>query len=65
MATLFRNPADQEDGLMSPRTILPELEFRLLLRSHGREVWVVVANFLVPESFVLAAILGGLIAMFQ
>ena len=59
MATLFRNPADQEDGLMSPRTILPELEFRLLLRSHGREVWVVVANFLVPESFVLAAVHVG------
>ena len=32
IATLFRKPADQEDGgLASQRTILPELEFRLPL----------------------------------
>ena len=32
IATLFIKPADQEDGgLVSQRTILPELEFRLLL----------------------------------
>ena len=32
IATLIEKPADREDGgLMSQRTILPELEFRLLL----------------------------------
>ena len=32
IATLFGKPANQEDGgLMSQRTILPELEFKLLL----------------------------------
>ena len=32
ITTSFRKPADREDGrLMSQRTILPELEFRLLL----------------------------------
>ena len=32
IATLFRKPADGEDGgLVSQRTIFPELEFRLLL----------------------------------
>ena len=31
MVTLFGKPADQGDGLVSQRTILPEIEFRLLL----------------------------------
>ena len=32
IATLFGKPADWEDGgLMSPKSILPKLEFRLLL----------------------------------
>ena len=30
----------------------------------GEGVWLVVANFLVPESFVLAAVLVGLVTMF-
>ena len=32
IVTLFRKPANREDGgLVSQRTLLPELEFRLLL----------------------------------
>ena len=32
IVTLFRKPADQEDGGLVPQgTVLPELEFRLLL----------------------------------
>ena len=31
IVTLFGKPPDQDVGLMSQRTILPELEFRLLL----------------------------------
>ena len=32
IVTLFRKPVDQEDGgLVSQRTIFPELEFRLIL----------------------------------
>ena len=38
IVTLFGKPADQENGgLMSQRTILSELEFRLLLYWSGRE----------------------------
>ena len=66
IATLFGKPAAQEDaGLVSQRTILPELDFRLLLLKGKGGVWLVVADFLVPESFVLAAVLLGLVTMFQ
>ena len=63
MVTLFRKPADREDdALVSQRTILPKLEFRLLLKGEG--MWLVIANFLVQESFVLAAVHVGLVTMF-
>ena len=38
IVTLFGKPADREDGgLVSQRTIFPELEFRPLLCRKGRE----------------------------
>ena len=53
ITTLFRKPADRENGaLVSQRTNLPELRLSLL---KGEGVWLVVANFLLPESFVLVA----------
>ena len=36
IATLFRKPAEIDDGLVSQRTILPELEFKLLLCQKER-----------------------------
>ena len=47
---------------MSQRTIFPELEFRLLLYYEG--VLSVAANFLVPESFALAAVHISLVTVF-
>ena len=62
--TLFRKPADWEDGgPVSWRTVLTNLEFRLLLYQKG-ERWLVGGNFLVWESFVLAAIHIGPVMMF-
>ena len=56
---LFESPADQEDdGLVSQRTTFPEFEFRLLLL-RGKGMWLVVANFLASESFVLTAVYIG------
>ena len=56
IATLFGKPAGTKDGGLvdwcPQRTILPKLEFLLLLK--GERVWLAVANFLMPESFVLA-----------
>ena len=53
IATLFAKPAGRKDGGLVPqRSILPKLEFWLLLK--GERVWLAVANFLMPESFVHA-----------
>ena len=41
IATLFRNPADREDGrLASQRIILPKSEFRLLLYEKGHLIFL-------------------------
>ena len=48
---------------MSQRTLLPELEFRLLLLK-GEGVWLVVADVLVSESFVFASLNVGQVTMF-
>ena len=58
--TLFRKPSNREDSrLMSQRTIFLELE------SPKRGGYgLVVADFLVSESFVLAALPIGQITMF-
>ena len=40
-------------------SILPKSEFGLLLYKKGKEVWLIVANFLMLESFVLSAIHKG------
>ena len=53
IATLFGKSAGRKDGGLVPqRSILPKLEFWLLLK--GERVWLAVANFLMPESFVHA-----------
>ena len=55
---LFRKLADQEySGLVYQK--LPKLEFIL----KGERVWLVVANFLVPESFVPASVREGLVTL--
>ena len=51
---LFRKPGDREDGgLVSQRTIFPELEYKLLLNKKGMGVksWfqdVLTSSFLQP-----------------
>ena len=63
--TLFRKPAEREDGeLGSQRTILPELRVQTSFIFKGEGVWLIVAHFLVPESFVLAAVHVGQVRMF-
>ena len=58
LATLFRKPADSEDGLVSQRSI--QASFML----KGKGVWLVGADFLMLESFVLAAVRVGRGTMF-
>ena len=63
MAILFRKSADQEEGaLVSQRSILPELEFRLVSKREG--IWLVISNFPVQESFIVIAFHVGLVTMF-
>ena len=60
--TLFGKPADWEDGgLVSQRTIFFELRVQASEKGGG---WLVVADFLVQESFVLAAVQVPLATMF-
>ena len=49
---------------MSQRTILTRVRVQAAFILKGEEVWLVVADFLVPESLVLAAVLVGLVIMF-
>ena len=63
IATLFGKPAGRKDGGLVPqRSILPKLEFWLLLK--GERVWLAVANFLMPEFFVFASVHLGVVTMF-
>lgn len=63
-ATLFRKPSDQEaDGLVSPKPIITQFRIQASFILKGKEVWLVVANFLTLESFDLAAALRGLVTM--
>ena len=62
---LYSESRDQKHGgLVSLRDILLKLEFRLCFILKGVRMWLVVANFLILEFFVLAAVLLGLITVF-
>ena len=64
IATLFRKPADRKDGgLLSQRTILTGLEFRLVFILKGEEMWLIATNCLLQESLVLTADNLGLVTM--
>ena len=65
IATSFRKPSDQEaDGLVSQKTIITQFRIQASFILKWKEVWLMVANFLILESFVLAAALRGLVTMF-
>ena len=49
---------------MSQRTILTRVIVQAAFILKGEEVWLFVANFLVPESFVLAAVHIGQVMIF-
>ena len=61
IATLFGKPADWKDGgQVSQSTIFLELESRLMFK----RVWLVAADFLLPEFFVPAAVCVGQVLKF-
>ena len=61
--TLFGKPVSQEDGgLLSHKNRLT-LRIQVSFIFKGEELWLVVINFLVPESFVLAAVNTGLVTI--
>ena len=63
---LFRKPVDQEYGgpLTVPKKHLPQVRIQASFILKGEEVWLAVINFLVSESFILAAIHVGQVTMF-
>ena len=64
IATLFRKPADRKNGgLLSQRTILTGLEFRLVFVLKGEGVWLIATNCLLQEFLVLTADNLGLATM--
>ena len=65
IVTLFRKPADQEDGgLASLKNHSAYLRIQASFTLHGEGEWLVMANFLLPEPFVLAAAQVGLVTKF-
>ena len=61
---LFGKPVSQEDGgLLSHKNHLT-LRIQVSFIFKGDELWLVVINFLVPESFVLAAAGVGQVTVF-
>ena len=65
IATLFREPADWEtSGRVSPKNILPELEFRLLLNKKGKWYdWVLHSSWCRNSLFLQLSMLS-LVTMF-
>ena len=63
---LFRKPVDQEYGgpLTVPKKHLPQVRIQASFIIKLEGVWLVAANFLVLESFVLAVVRVGLVIMF-
>ena len=64
ITTLFKKPADREDGGLVFQRTIAQVRIQASFILKGKEVWLVVADFLVPESFVLAAVHIGLDTMF-
>lgn len=64
IATSFRKPADRKNGgLLSQRTVLTGLEFRLVFILKGGGVWLIATNCLLQEFLVLTADNLGLATM--
>ena len=55
----------KDGGSPSPRTLLPELEFRLFLTRKGERIWLPLANPWVQESFVPSAVHVPLVRTFH
>ena len=64
IATLSRKLADREDGGLVSQNHLPQVKAQASFILKGEGVWLVVANLLVRESFVLAAVHVGPVTMF-
>ena len=63
--TLLGKSADREDGgPCIPKNHLTRVRIQASFLLKGEGVWLVVVNFLMPESFVLAAVHLGQVTMF-